>query len=723
MKIIKKIVTFAILISIFTNNLSVFASEDYSKKEKRNAIETFKKEMFDNIYNWENIFVDKWLNFIQTREDIVALEKQLSDLDIEYDKISKQKNVIETRIWSLEDILTEIDGEISDANLKILTFSQDINSWLEEVNLTKQEIEWLSEKIKENRDVLFDYIIHIYKKQNFVSTEWKDIDALKTIFLTNWNLSQLISELNFTTILELAWQQLLNEYKNLSKDLFVKNEELKKNITNIRILRAKETLEKNSLTEKKQFREKLLWSFNWDKNSFSKNMALVQKEKIQVRAKLAKAKYELNKQKQVVLSDTWCELFDYNDEVIQKTEEQLKVDINLYKELLKSKDEYKDVDFDELVEKIQNKLDPDFEQKKTCNRLSKILDLEARLTRYVPEQENKISWPVNPVNWLSAYYRDQEYLEEIWAEHEAIDIPLEQGTDITAPADWYITFKKDPVDKYYSYAVMKHADWMVTVYGHLNEILVEQYAYVEAWEVFAKSGWKIWENGSWIMTTWPHLHFEVLVNKEYVDPLELLDLTALWADKIPNNQKYYYKFLQDYKINNWEDFVWETSFTDEFILNWENEIERQKDLLTRYWVWWFSNWDMWVEEAVTANVDPSFLMCIGLSETALWRNLKTPYNVWNVWNVDSGWTWEFPNARTWVYWIARTLNNKYLSKYDKMKYLTRYWNKDGAIYASSSYNWQKNMIRCLSSLKQEYISDDYNFRMIDQLDVIEKESF
>jgi hypothetical protein len=40
---------------------------------------------------------------------------------------------------------------------------------------------------------------------------------------------------------------------------------------------------------------------------------------------------------------------------------------------------------------------------------------------------------------------------------------------------------------------------------------------------------------------------------------------------------------------------------------------------------------LWVEESLDANLDPSFVMCIWLAETWLGKNLKTPYNVWNVW--------------------------------------------------------------------------------------------
>jgi hypothetical protein len=36
---------------------------------------------------------------------------------------------------------------------------------------------------------------------------------------------------------------------------------------------------------------------------------------------------------------------------------------------------------------------------------------------------------------------------------------------------------------------------------------------------------------------------------------------------------------------------------------------------------------MWVDESLDANIDPTFVMCIGLAETGLGKNMKTPYNV------------------------------------------------------------------------------------------------
>lgn len=346
-----------------------------------------------------------------------------------------------------------------------------------------------------------------------------------------------------------------------------------------------------------------------------------------------------------------------------------------------------------------------------CVSLNKVLDAESQLSSFAGKQ-NPLLWPIVPEKGISAHYKDQEYLDVVGTSHDAIDIRAAQGTDIMAPADGYVTFVREPNDSGYAYVVLKHADGFVTVYGHVSEVLVQQYDVVKAGTVFARSGWELWTNGAWYMTTGPHLHFEVFKDKEYVDPLDYLDTTLLGDTKLPEGQKYIYKYMQDFSLKNGVEYDGELKNKIKiFKLDGKTEEERQKYLLANYAAPEFKNWDMWVEEAIAAKIDPSFLMCIGLSESGLGRNLKTPYNVWNIGNTDSWGTWDFENARQWVYWMGKTLNNKFLGHYQEMNKLSRYGNKNGAIYASSPVNWQNNMVRCLTALKQTYIPDNYKFRI------------
>jgi len=198
------------------------------------------------------------------------------------------------------------------------------------------------------------------------------------------------------------------------------------------------------------------------------------------------------------------------------------------------------------------------------------------------------------------------------------------------------------------------------------------------------------------------------------DPLEFLDMSVLNANNIPNTAAAKRKYALDFKANKWYEFEWKLTTEREwrtFKITWNNEIERQKNFLTSYWVWEFRNWSYWVEEWIETNIDPTFLMCVWLAETGLWNHLKTPYNVWNVWNTDSWATRDFASPRDWIHAMAITFNNRYLWGYNKISMLSRYWNSDKPIYASSPVNWHNNIVSCMSHIKGKFVPDDFNFRL------------
>jgi hypothetical protein len=344
-----------------------------------------------------------------------------------------------------------------------------------------------------------------------------------------------------------------------------------------------------------------------------------------------------------------------------------------------------------------------------CIELNKVIYWESKLQKLNYIWINPFKWPLTPTYWVTAYFQDKEYKDQIWWDHNAVDIRASQWTSVKAASDWYVIYLNPPTSDAYSYVAIKHSDWYVTVYWHLSEVLVRQYDFVKEWEVFAKSWWEYGTKWAWYLTTWPHLHFEIFKNRDYVDPLEFLDTSYITFADLP--EKYKYKFYNDYKMRKWFEYEDVTKSKRWLKIDWLTEVERQKSLLEKYAIWWFRDWNMWVEESIDGNIDPTFVMCIGIAETGLWKHTKTANNVWNVWNTDSWATKVMWSVREWIRSMVFTLNNKYLWKYDKIKELGRYGNKTGSIYASSDFNWHNNITKCMSVIKQQYIPDDFNFRL------------
>ena len=61
--------------------------------------------------------------------------------------------------------------------------------------------------------------------------------------------------------------------------------------------------------------------------------------------------------------------------------------------------------------------------------------------------------------------------------------------------------------------------------------------------------------------------------------------------------------------------------------------------------------------------------------------------------------------------LYATLNNDYLGEYMTLDQLSRYGNEHGQIYASSSYNRQKNIMECLSSIYGYNVPEDFPYRV------------
>lgn len=130
-------------------------------------------------------------------------------------------------------------------------------------------------------------------------------------------------------------------------------------------------------------------------------------------------------------------------------------------------------------------------------------------------------WPVQPKKGLSAVFHDPTYKSIFGMEHNAIDIPTPQGTEIQAPALGYV-YKVSDNGMGYSSLIIAHRNNIMTVYGHVSKFLVKEGDLVHPRDIIALSGGMPGTRGAGVMTTGPHLHFEVFDNGVHVDPLQYL---------------------------------------------------------------------------------------------------------------------------------------------------------------------------------------------------------
>lgn len=584
-----------------------------------------------------------------------ALKKRVAQAEQFYgekkNETTFQRLTLENAIAALNTSIASTEQSIADTQGKIIAKQQKIQA------LDVMSLE-LKKKIANHKETILSYLANMYSEGNMIFDESGSVDIMKTLLLTDQSTDYYLQDMTYKAIASELGQQFIDEYRGLVREYYTTSVKTQEEKSTLEKLKAYLQEQSENYNTQKQQREKLLEITKWQEAMYQEYIAAQQKTQQDISLAWQKA-----------------------NEDHEKTFEKFLSQYNCTKEMASA----------------------------NCDQLRQFFTNEEQLSKsqFATGTENILTWPTSSRR-ITAYFHDADYFRLVGSQHDAIDIGTPQGSDVRAPADGYVYYIVQPTSTSYSYVVLKHKNGMVTVYGHLSKVNVKMYQYVRQGELIAQSGGAPGTAGAGPATTGPHLHFEVWKEKQPVDPLRFLTLADIDYKNIP--AKYQTKFVNDI-VEKTGSGANADNYKIRFTLKGDTEEERQKYMLSTYATKDFQDWSAWTDTAIAANIDPSFMMCIGLAETTLGNHLKTPYNIGNVGNTDSGATKTFPNARAGIAAMAQTFNNKYLGQYNKISDLSRWGNQTGPIYASSASDWHDNAIRCLSALKWKFVEDDFNFRI------------
>ncbi len=99
--------------------------------------------------------------------------------------------------------------------------------------------------------------------------------------------------------------------------------------------------------------------------------------------------------------------------------------------------------------------------------------------------------------------------------HKGIDIPADENTEIYAVYDGVVE-KAEYNSINGNYVVIKHSESLKTTYNHCNDLLVKKGDKVKKGELIAFVGATGYATGN-------HLHFEMILNDKYINPIWVLD--------------------------------------------------------------------------------------------------------------------------------------------------------------------------------------------------------
>ncbi len=515
-KIDKYLGILLIISFIFANSALSFAddeiesisikSDDFEETTEISTAETTPEsaEIIDpnGTSDFEDSNTEKQENFMSRLKEELNLSKtdyreilnSVSDTNAKLKSLTEEKFTLEQQLKNLDDMINATTAKLFDVIKQVIEKENEIILLSDQIEVKEVAIEYQKNLIK-------DYVRIIYEEENnfFSLNDKGEIEAFKLLLADN-SVGENLKELEYFDVLNIAGQQMIDTLTSLTKELGDQQKNLNKAKINLIELQGNLEEEKSQLELQKESKENLL--------------SLTQGQE---------------------------EIYTGLLEQTMKEQEYLLNDIK---------------NLSNAVSFIEGKIVEEGENFNPDDYLS-LLDYKTQalysfhLTN--PSiNSNGFAWPVDPDRGISAYFRDSAYAGSFGVQHNAIDIPEYQGSIVRAAADGVAYTVRD--NGYgYSYIILAHADGFMTVYGHISNILIAEGDSVSQGAVIGLSGGMPGSLGSGYMTTGPHLHFEMLLNGLYVDPLDYLPLEKLTEEQINAlPEKYYDDWETDVNGANFE---------------------------------------------------------------------------------------------------------------------------------------------------------------------------
>lgn len=431
------------------------------------------------------------------------LNRLKNELDIsksEYYQITKNIRETRNRIDFLKDDLSELqtqimyfDDQISQTTEKLFTVIRQVVRTENEIKILYEEIDIKQVALVYQKELLKDYIreLYVYGDTYLEVDSDGEIDAFK-LLLADGNTGDVLKEIKYLGILEETGDLLVGKLDELTQDLYDAQETLEKKKDSLESLQKELQAKKDHLSSQRAAKENLI--------TLTRNQDEIYRSLLQ-----------------------------------QSLEEQQEAlaEIQAFKETLAFIEEKIAEDGDAFdISEYSNLLDKKF--------------MTIYEFKNTPSEGVEFIWPVLPERGISAYFHDSSYESYFGMQHQAIDVRAWQGTPIFAAADGVVYAAKDN-DYGYSYIMIAHHDDFMTTYGHISNIMIEEGEVVGVGDIIGLSGGMPGTKGAGYMTTGPHLHFEIMKDGAYVDPLRFLPMEVLTLENIEE--------LPDEYLDDWQKAI------------------------------------------------------------------------------------------------------------------------------------------------------------------------
>ena len=411
-------------------------------------------------------------------KDYRAINKNVADAEQKLDKSRADISSLNAQLTNLDEQIKNTQDMIQNVQKQIIEKENKLLDLYDDMEIKKNAIE-------EQKRMLSEYLKTIYIQQNNVinSTEKDDSINVAKILLSDIPVGEQLRSLDYYSVMEKTGNDIMNKLELLLDEL--KGDQKKQEDEKVELTKLNELLTNSRNDLSIQFA--------------AKNNLL---EQTKGEEKIYRQLLEASKQQQ---------------EAMQSDLKTLRDNLSFIENKMRLKgDSFNPDDYKGILSKDTTNVYSFIEKTKN-------------------DGFNPI-WPVSASRGISAYFHDESYRKAFGFIHNAIDIRASQSTPIRAPDDGVVYKVKDN-GMGYSYIILAHKGGFMTVYGHVSEFRVQVGEKVMQGQTIGLSGGMPGSKGAGLMTTGPHLHFEVMKGGKYVDPLDYMPLELLPAAYIPNKYK------------------------------------------------------------------------------------------------------------------------------------------------------------------------------------------
>ncbi len=471
-----------------------------------NAYETLNLVLADSV-DEENTFeayrdsiISNWggkLNF--TKRRLQEIQENLEDELKNFGRLGGEITSIEEKIAPVQKEINTLNSHVELLNQQLAFSKRKIKDT--EVQIAEREVEirgmmWdlkkSAIKLDVQRSMVLDYIYLVYnEEEKFLDYFDKGSSTLKLLLADN-SVSENLLGKEYSKILEETGRKVFYDLYAQKLELEDKQIKVLEEKAKMDMLHRALNQEKRLLEEGKAAKKKLLDETRGQEEVYQELLELSQKQQLESAMAIQNMKDNISyiENKLILLDESIQKLDSLEEEGADQIE----------------------IDGEAIEEEIENVFEPDPEEES------------------IPGVQPFI-WPVEP-RAITAYFHDPTYPRR-WGVHNAVDVRAKQYTEIRAPANAYVFQAKDN-GMGYSYIILAHKNKLVTVYGHVTEILVRPGTVVKQGEIIGLSGGTPGTKGAGWQTTGPHLHFEVWHKGQQSDPLDWLPVYDLPIEYIPD---------------------------------------------------------------------------------------------------------------------------------------------------------------------------------------------